>query len=83
MHFPPPPPTPTLVLSLLKAYADCVHYTLRLRIKESNFNFIFCGKSILYVKITVSQKILFQNSVLNIIQAFYLHTYNNVTKCEH
>ena len=36
-------------------------------------------KSILYAKITVSPKKLFLNSVLNMIEAFYFHSYNNVT----
>ena len=37
-------------------------------------------KSIHNVKITVSKKIKkFQDSVLNIIYAFYFHSYNNVT----
>ena len=39
----------------------------------------FFEKPILYVKVTVSQKHFFQYSVLNSIQVFYLHGYNNVS----
>ena len=36
------------------------------------FLFFFVKKSIHYVKITLSQKVLFQISVINILQAFYV-----------
>ena len=36
-------------------------------------------KSILYTKITVSQKNLFQNSALNIPQGFYFRSCNNAS----
>ena len=61
----------------------CTHCNLHcLLIKgiriQSQFLF-FVEKSILCVKITVSPQKMFRVSVLYIIQAFYLHSYNNVT----
>ena len=45
---------------------------------QSQFLFLM-EKSILYAKITVSQKKYFKKSGLNIIYAFYFHSYNNAT----
>ena len=55
----------------------------QLKVFESilSFLFFFMENSILYARITVSQKCSFQNSILNGIQAFYFYSYKNVCRC--
>ena len=72
----------TALLRYLQKYMHCtalhctdLHYEVYVyRYKNPISNFIFCRNSFLYAKLTRPQKNLFQNLVLNILQAFHIRS---------